>query len=66
MALHFFSDSSSLSEYLHKYDVIIWHGDMGLGTFTFIDNCNLHVIFDTRKDYEDWCSCGSPVQLSLF
>ncbi len=66
MAAHFFSDSASLREYFNAHNETVWHGDVGFGTLSYIDNRNVHVIFDTRKDYEDWDSSGRPVQLSLF
>jgi hypothetical protein len=62
----FFSLSDDLKEYVRKNNVIVWHGDYGIGSLLFIDSSMLHVVFADRQDYENWVSCGSPEQLTLF
>lgn len=52
--------------YVRKNDVSVWHGDVGLGTLTFIESSVLHVVFADRQDYENWVFSGSPEQLTLF
>ena len=64
--IHFFASSADLSEYVRKNDVTVWNNGYGMGTLTFIDTSRLHVVFDTRKDYEDWDACGRPEQLCFF
>lgn len=64
--IHFFADSSSLKDFVSRNDVTVWHGSIGLGTLSFIDTYSLHVVFDTRKDYEDWLANGKPEQICLF
>uniref|UniRef100_A0AAU8B354 Uncharacterized protein n=1 Tax=Dulem virus 192 TaxID=3145669 RepID=A0AAU8B354_9VIRU len=55
-----------MHEYVAANDVTIWHGDYGLGSLTFIDVSDLHVVFDSRLDYENWDACGRPIQMTLF
>ncbi len=64
----FFSDSNSLIAYVKENNVVTWHGSFGIGNLNFIDNRNLHVVFDSRSEYESWVASGKPVnfQLSLF
>lgn len=64
--VHYFVDSDSMMAYVHAHDVTVWHGDFGLGTLTFIDGVDLHVVFDSRSDYENWSAAGCPVQMTLF
>ncbi len=63
-----FPDSASLSAYVKENNVITWHGDIGIGNLTFIDGCDLHIVFNTRNEYELWVASGKPVnfQLRLF
>lgn len=64
----FFLTSAALNDYVNANNVITWHGDYGMGSLLFIDSdsLHLHVVFDTRSDYEDWLASGSPIQISLF
>lgn len=64
----FFLDSASLSDYVKKNNVVMWHGDIGIGNLTFIDSSSLHVVFSSRSEYERWDAAGRPVcyQISLF
>lgn len=63
-----FPDSASLAAYVKQNDVIKWHGDSGIGSLTFIDGRDLHIVFNTRKEYEIWNASGKPIdfQLRLF
>lgn len=63
-----FPDSLSLQSYVRQHNVITWHGCYGIGSLMFIDSYDLHIVFDSRRDYENWCNAGKPVnvQLALF
>lgn len=63
-----FPDSDSLADYVRKHNVVTWHGDFGIGNLTFIDSHDRHIVFMSRREYEDWNAAGCPVcvQLSLF
>lgn len=63
-----FPDSESLADYVCKNNVVTWHGCYGMGNLVFIDSSDLHIVFSSRQDYENWCAAGKPVcvQLRLF
>lgn len=63
-----FVDSESLVDYVRRNNVVTWHGCHGIGNLTFIDSNDLHIVFSSRQDYENWCAKGMPenVQLRLF
>lgn len=63
--IHFFASSSDLRKYVELYNEITWHGFVGLGSLEFIDS-DIHVVFDSRQDYEQWLRDGQPVQFCLF
>lgn len=62
----FFSNSLSLRDFVKDNDVVVWYGDHGIGTLSFIDTSSLHVVFLNRSDYENWDSSGRLVQITLF
>ncbi len=64
--IRFFDSSRTLHDFVDAHDVIHWRGFVGLGTISYIDTDSVHVTFDSRSDYEDWCQAGKPQQLSLF
>ena len=66
MAVHEFSTSAALMDYVHKNDVTVWYGQYGMGTINFIDCKSLHIAFDSRSDYEKWKDGSVQSQISLF
>lgn len=62
----FFADSDSLRSYVREYDTCVWSGCWGLGSLTFIDSHDLHVVFSNHVAYENWDKAGRPCQFSLF
>lgn len=65
----YFNDSVSLQRYVRENNVYTRHGDISIGSLEFIDSdyTNTHVVFFSRKDYEDWKSDISKVyQICLF
>lgn len=63
--IHFFLDSPALRSYLRLHDKFVRHGDISLGSLTYIDSSSLHVVFDSRADYERFKS-GVDIQISFF
>lgn len=63
-----FPDSASLAAYVRQNNVVTWHGDYGMGNLIFIDCRDLHIVFNSRSEYESWHTSGRPVnfQLRLF
>lgn len=62
------SDSTSLAAYVSRNNVITWHGAFGIGNLSFIDSPDLHIVFNSRREYESWEASGRPVdfQFRLF
>lgn len=64
--IRFFESSRVLHDWVDVHDVKRLCGFVGLGTISYVDTAELHVTFDSRYDYDDWCAAGCPVQLTLF
>lgn len=62
-----FLSSDDLKAYVAANNVITWHGIYGMGSLTFIDTSDLHIVFTSRSDYENWRDGKyAAVQFSLF
>lgn len=62
-----FLSSDDLKAYVAAHNVITWHGIYGMGYLTFFDTSDLHIVFTSRSDLDNWRDGKyDAVQFALF